>query len=314
MAELDIAPGTKAVLIAGPTASGKSGRAIDLAVRFGGVVVNADSMQVYAPLRLLTARPPPQDESRAPHRLYGHIPAAERYSVGRWLLDVAEVLATLRQRGQMPIIVGGTGLYFKALTEGLATVPPIPAPVREHWRLRGREEAPEALHAILAERDPESAAAIRPSDRVRIVRALEVLDGTGRSLIAWQRMANSPLPLVAPESATRIVIDPDRPALHERISARADQMVAAGALDEVRALPGLGIDPAFPAMKAIGVREFIDHFSGKLSLDEAVAAVKTETRRYAKRQSTWFRNQMRDWSVVPLGPEEGHLRGNGGAA
>lgn len=287
--------GYQAVLIAGPTASGKSRFAVAEARRLDGVVVNADSMQVYRELRVLSARPSLEDEASAPHRLYGHVPASERYSVGRWLADVGRVLAELKADGRPAIVVGGTGLYFKALTEGLATVPPIPPDVREHWRLRGASEPGEALHEELARRDPESSAALRPSDRVRIVRALEVLDGTGRSLIAWQRMAESPRSLVDPAHAVRIVFDPDRIALHERIAARAEHMVASGALDEARGLLRLGLDPAFPAMKAIGVREFRDHFSGKLSLDEAIAAVKTETRRYAKRQRTWFRNQMADW-------------------
>jgi tRNA dimethylallyltransferase len=299
MAELEIAPGTTAVLIAGPTASGKSRFAIELAQRLGGAVVNADSMQVYAELRVLSARPSAADEAAAPHRLYGHVPAGERYSVGRWLVDVAAVLAELNAAGAVPIVVGGTGLYFKALTEGLATVPPIPPVVREHWRLRGREEPPEALHAVLAGRDPEGAAAVRPSDRVRIVRALEVIDGTGRSLAAWQRMAAAPAPLIGAGNTLRIVLDPARPALHERIAARADHMVASGVLDEVRALQRLRLDPGAPAMKAIGVREFLDHFTGKLSLEEAIAAVKTETRRYAKRQATWFRNQMPEWQRLP---------------
>jgi tRNA dimethylallyltransferase len=287
--------GHEIILIGGPTASGKSRYALAEARRLGAVIVNADSMQVYRELRVLSARPSPEDEAAAPHRLYGHVGASERYSVGRWLADIGAVLAELRAESRPAIVVGGTGLYFKALTEGLATVPPIPADVREHWRSRGAAEPVEALHEELARRDPESAAALRPSDRTRVVRALEVLDGTGRSLIAWHRMAAAPRPLVDPAQATRIVFDPDRVGLHERIGARADHMVASGALDEVRGLLGLGLDPAFPAMKAIGVREFRDHFTGKLSLDEAIAAVKTETRRYAKRQGTWFRNQMSGW-------------------
>jgi tRNA dimethylallyltransferase len=287
--------GHQIILIAGPTASGKSRYAIAEARRLDGVIVNADSMQVYRELRVLSARPSVEDEAAAPHRLYGHVSASERYSVGRWLADVGAVLADLRAQGRPAIVVGGTGLYFKALTEGLATVPPIPSDVREHWRQRGAAEPTEALHAELARRDPGSAAALRPSDRGRIVRALEVLDGTGSSLIAWQRMAEAPRPLVDPAKANRIVFDPDRVGLHGRISARADHMVATGALVEAEALLRLGLDPAFPAMKAIGVREFRDHFTGNLSLGEAIAAVKTETRRYAKRQSTWFRNQMADW-------------------
>jgi tRNA dimethylallyltransferase len=284
-----------AILIAGPTASGKSRLAADLARARGGVVINADSMQVYSELRILSARPGPGEEAMLPHRLYGHVAAAERYSVGRWLVDVAAVLAEIRPLGLMPVFVGGTGLYFKALTEGLATVPPIPAELREYWRLRGLAEPAEALHALLAVRDPEGAGAIRPTDRTRIVRALEVVEATGRPLVDWHRMASSPAPLVDIGSAERVVLDPDRAVLHERIAARAEHMVAAGALDEVKALARLHLDPLMPAMKAIGVREFLAHFAGKLSLEEAVAAVKTETRRYARRQITWFRNQMADW-------------------
>jgi tRNA dimethylallyltransferase len=291
--------GLNAILIAGPTASGKSHLALDLARRRGGVIVNADSMQVYAELRILSARPAPEDEAAVPHRLYGHVAAGERYSVGRWLVDVAAVLAETRQAGLLPIVVGGTGLYFKALTEGLATVPPIAPAVREYWRFRGLAEPPEALHALLAVRDPEGAAAIRPSDRTRIVRALEVVEATGRPLREWQRMTTSPVPLIDATSAERIVLDCDRALLHERIALRADRMVAAGALDEVRGLQQLGLDPLMPAMKAIGVREFLAHFAGKLSIDEAIAAVKTETRRYARRQMTWFRNQMASWRFVP---------------
>jgi tRNA dimethylallyltransferase len=299
MSELEIAAGTEAVLIAGPTASGKSRLAVDLARRLGGIVVNADSMQVYGELRILSARPPAEDEASAPHRLYGHVAAGERYSVGRWLVDVAKVLDEARRDGILPVIVGGTGLYFKALTEGLATVPPIPPAVREYWRARGNAEAPETLHALLAERDKDSAAVVRPTDKVRIIRALEVVEGTGKSLASWHRQSGSHQPLIPAARAMCIVLEPHRPILHERIGARADQMVSAGVLDEVRRLGRLKLDRASPAMKAIGVREFLDHLAGKLSLEEAVAAVKTETRRYAKRQSTWFRNQMPHWVRRP---------------
>jgi tRNA dimethylallyltransferase len=289
----------RAILIAGPTASGKSRLAIEFAERHGGVVINADSMQVYAELRVLSARPSAEDERAAPHRLYGHVPVSERYSVGRWLADVAPVLAEVRQSGRVPIVVGGTGLYFKALTEGLTSVPPIPPEVREHWRARGEAEPPEALHRLLAERDPESAAAVRPTDPARILRALEVLEATGRPLAVWRRHEAGP-PLVDPAEATRLVIEPDRAWLHERIAARARQMVVDGGLEEARVLGALGLHRDLPAMKAIGVREFLDHFSGKLSLDEALAAMKTETRRYAKRQMTWFRHQMPDWGRMSL--------------
>ena len=282
------------ILIAGPTASGKSRLALELAARHGGVIINADSMQVYAELRVLTARPSPEDEAVAPHRLYGHVPARERYSVGRWLDDVAAVLDSVRREGSPVIVVGGTGLYFKALTEGLAAVPAIPAEVRA-TNLREAEGVPTPqLHDRLAAVDPEDAAAIRTSDRARILRALDVFTGTGRPLAEWRGVAAA-APLVDPSTARRIVLDPDRAELGRRIAERVDRMIAAGALAEVEALSALGLNPELPAMKAIGVRELTAHRAGLLSLDEALAAIRTETRRYAKRQMTWFRHQMSDW-------------------
>jgi tRNA dimethylallyltransferase len=285
------------ILIAGPTASGKSRLALELAAARNGVIVNADSMQVYAELRMLSARPTAEDEARAPHTLYGHISVATRYSVGAWLDDVAIALADARAGGRPAVVVGGTGLYFKALTEGLAVIPAVPAAIRA--TVLGEAEAAEsgALHARLAAVDPEDAIAIRPSDRSRIIRALEVFTATGKSLAAWKRMAAS-RPLVDIAEVQRIVLMPDRAELHRRIAERAEHMVHAGALYEVRALAALDLNPDLPAMKAIGVRELLDHLAGKTSLEEATAAIKTETRRYAKRQMTWFRNQMGDWPTV----------------
>ncbi len=283
-----------AILLAGPTASGKSRLALELAAGHGGLVVNADSMQVYAELRVLTARPSPADEAAAPHRLYGHVPAATRYSVGRWLADVAVVLDEARRRRRPAIVVGGTGLYFKALTEGLTAVPAIPTEVRAAIRAESDRVAAPDLHARLAAVDSEDAAAIRASDRSRILRALEVITATGRSLAEWRRVAAAP-PLVDPASVRRIVLAPDRAALHSRIAERAERMLEAGALEEVRALAALGLDAELPAMKAIGVRELLALEAGALSRAEALAAIATETRRYAKRQMTWFRNQMGDW-------------------
>jgi tRNA dimethylallyltransferase len=288
-----------AVLIAGPTASGKSRLAIEMAARIGGVVINADSLQVYRELRLLTARPSVEDEAAAPHRLYGHAPARERYSVGRWLADVAGVLEEARRRDWVPIVVGGTGLYFKALTEGLSTIPPIPAEVRS--AITGEAEGVETpeLHARLAARDPEDAAMLRPSDRARILRALEVFAATGRSLADWNR--GDAWPLLDRTAAECHVLDIDRALLHARIGERAEAMVMGGALAEAQALAALGLDPAASPMKAIGVRELLAHVAGDLSLDEAIAAMKTETRRYARRQLTWFRNQMADWPRMQVG-------------
>jgi tRNA dimethylallyltransferase len=282
-----------AILIAGPTASGKSRLAIELALRHDGIVVNADSMQVYGELSILTARPTTEDEAAAPHRLYGHIGASTRYSVGRWLDDVGGVLDEARRQGRLVIIAGGTGLYFKALTEGLAQIPPIPAEVRQDVLATAEGEASETLHRRLAEVDPEDAAAIRPSDRSRILRATEVFEATGRSLAAWR--ARPATPILDPARAERVVLDPDRAILHERIARRAEAMIHHGAIEEARALGTLGLSPDLPAMKAIGVRELLDHLAGKLSLDEALAGIKTETRRYAKRQATWFRHQMEGW-------------------
>ncbi len=289
-----------AILIAGPTASGKSRLAMELAARHGGAVVNADSMQVYRELGNLTARPSAEDEAAVPHRLYGTVAAATRYSVGAWLGDVGRVLGELRAVGQLPIVVGGTGLYFRALTEGLSAVPPVPAEVRERVRDETAGLSAPELHVRLAASAPDDARQVRPSDRVRILRALEVFEATGRSLARWQE-AEPLKPLIDPARTQRIVLSVDRAVLHERIAARAEAMVHGGALAEAEALGALGLDPELPAMKAIGVRELLDHLAGNTSLDEALAAMKTETRRYAKRQETWFRNQMGDWERVDAG-------------
>jgi tRNA dimethylallyltransferase len=299
---LDRIGGARAVLLAGPTASGKSAAALDLAdasARAGrpAVIVNADSMQVYGALRILTARPAAADEARAVHRLYGHAPADRAYSVGAWLADIAPVLDEADARGALPIVVGGTGLYFKALTEGLAELPPIPAEMREHWRRRLRNEGPAALHAELHLRDAASAAAIRPSDPQRILRALEVLEATGATLPEWQRKHRA-LPLLRPEESARFVLDPDRGDLYRRIESRLDDMLEAGALAEVEALLSQGLQADLPVMKATGVREFAAHLRDGLSLAEAVSRAKQETRRYAKRQFTWLRHQMADWPRI----------------
>ena len=285
------------ILLTGPTASGKSRLALKLAVRTGGLVVNADSMQVYGELRVLTARPSPADEAAAPHRLYGHVPAATRYSVGRWLGDVAAVLDAARRDGRVAIVVGGTGLYFKALTEGLAAVPAIPAEARAAVLAESAGVATPDLHARLAAIDPEDAATIRVNDRARVLRALEVHAATGRSLAEWRRGVAAP-PLVDPSTAERVVLAPERVTLHARIAARVDRMLEAGALEEVAALASLGLDPDLPATKAIGVRELMALQAGTLSRDQALATIATETRRYAKRQMTWFRHQMADWIQV----------------
>ena len=279
-----------AILIAGPTASGKSAYALELARNTGGVIVNADSMQVYSVLRVLTARPGPEELAAAPHLLYGHVDPRVAYSTGRYLRDVEALAASGAFAERRPIFVGGTGLYFRALLDGLSAMPDIPADVRAPWRARLADEGPQPLHALLAEQDFRAAAAIRPSDGQRLVRALEVLSASGRTISQWQ--ADAGRPLIDSDTATLIVIEPDRQALIERIDRRFDRMVDEGALEEARAIAALKLDPAMPAMKAIGVRELLEADAGKTTFDEAVSRTKIATRQYAKRQSTWFRNQL----------------------
>ncbi|MCR5859448.1 tRNA (adenosine(37)-N6)-dimethylallyltransferase MiaA [Mesorhizobium sp. J428] len=279
-----------AVLIAGPTASGKSALALEVARRIGGAIVNADSMQVYDVLRVLTARPDAADLSAAPHHLYGHVDPATLYSTGEWTRDVERLAARGGLGGRRPIFVGGTGLYFRALLGGLSEMPQIPPAIREGWRERLVREGAARLHEILAERDAEAAAGLRPTDGQRIARALEVLDASGRSIRHWQ--SRTAAPLVDPGSATRIVLDIDRALLHRRIDARVKRMVEEGAVEEVRRLRALKLDPALPAMKAIGVPEFAEVLDGARGLADAISRVQAATRQYAKRQLTWFRNQL----------------------
>jgi tRNA dimethylallyltransferase len=286
---------SKAVLIAGPTASGKSALALELAQRLDGVIINTDSMQVYRDLRILTARPTPEEEASVPHRLYGHVDAAVNYSAGAWVGDAASVLAEARAERRLPIFVGGTGLYFKALTRGLSAVPPIPAAIRDAVRARLDRDGVEALHAELARRDPSSAERLKPRDRTRIARALEVVEATGRSLTDWHREG---LPPLLPESEfSALFLAPDRDALYARIDARFDAMLKAGALEEVARLAARQLDPLLPAMKAHGVPALIRHLKGEITLDEAATVGRADTRHYAKRQFTWFRHQLPefDW-------------------
>jgi tRNA dimethylallyltransferase len=286
----------QAVLIAGPTASGKSALALALAEKLNGTIVNADSMQVYGGLRVITARPTPDEEARAPHVLYGHIDAGEIYSTGRWLNDAGAALAAIAAAGRVPIVVGGTGLYFKALTEGLAAVPPIPADIRDAVRTRLESEGVSALYAELIERDPVTAARLMPLDRTRIARALEVVLATGRSIGDWHKETLPPM--IDPANCAKIFLVCERKELVARIEKRFDAMLAAGALEEVRALAGRQLNPLLPAMKAHGVPWLIRHLNGELSLDEAAQGSIMDTRRYAKRQHTWFRGQMKDWPAV----------------
>jgi tRNA dimethylallyltransferase len=284
---------SRAVLIAGPTASGKSALALMLAERYGGIVINADSMQVYRDLRIITARPTPAEEARVPHRLYGHVDAAATYSVGHWIAEAARVLHDAAARARLAFVVGGTGLYFKALARGLAAVPPIPAPVRAAVRARLAAEGPAALHAELMRRDPAGAAVLKVGDRARIVRALEVIEATGRPLSAWHR--DGMAPLIEPVWTIPVFLAPEREELHRRIDARFDAMMAAGALEEVRALDARGLDPGQPVLKAHGVPWLRRALAGEMALADAVEAAKRDTRRYTKRQFTWFRHQLPDW-------------------
>jgi len=282
-----------AIVIAGPTASGKSAFALDLAARRGGLIINADSMQVYRELRVLTARPGAAEEARAPHRLYGSRSGAEPYSVGQWLDDARAALEEAQTQGLMPILVGGTGLYFKALFEGLSPVPEIPEDVRCYWRERGRVEAAPALYDVLCDCDPSAAARLRPSDTQRVIRALEVFDATGRSLTAWQDAAGTPL--LDARYTQRYVVAPERTALYDACDARVDAMLDAGAVEEVAALLRLGLDSGLPVMRAIGVRPLGAYLRGEVDLGTARTRWKTETRRYAKRQMTWLRRNMISW-------------------
>ena len=282
----------EAILITGPTASGKSALALELADRHGGVVVNADSMQVYDTLRVLTARPSETEMAGIPHRLYGHVPATTAYSTGDWLRDVGALLGALRKEGRLPVFVGGTGLYFKALTGGLSDMPAIPAEVRERLRLRLIEEGPEPLYGELAVRDPISAGRLQPGDGQRIVRALEVIEATGQSITIFQDR-RGPM-LVDPDQAEKIVVLPERTLLHRRIDRRFEIMLETGAIEEVRALEALSPSPDMPVMKAIGVSEISVLLRGEMSRAQVVERGSALTRQYAKRQMTWFRNQMDD--------------------
>jgi tRNA dimethylallyltransferase len=299
-----VAHGIKgAVLIAGPTASGKSALAIALAERLGGIVINADSMQVYRDLRVITARPSEADEARIPHLLYGHVDAAENYSVGRWVKDVEGAVRDTVAAGGVPIVTGGTGLYFKILTSGLAAVPPTPPQVRAALRARFERDGIASLYAELTRTDPKSASRLMPNDSSRILRALEVMQTTGRSLRDWHGQGMPAL--IDASSAAKVFLAVERGALVERVERRFEAMLADGALEEVRALAGRKLDPLLPAMKAHGVPWLLRHLNGEIPLETARAGAQMDTRRYAKRQVTWFRNQLPDWpSATPEGALE----------
>ncbi|HVZ99297.1 MAG TPA: tRNA (adenosine(37)-N6)-dimethylallyltransferase MiaA [Caulobacterales bacterium] len=290
-----------ALLIMGPTASGKSALALALARRVNGEIVNADSMQVYRDLRILTARPSPEDEAEIPHHLYGHVDAGERYSAGRWLRDAVRTITDIEARGRTPVVAGGTGLYFKALTEGLAPAPAAADAVRARLAAELAEAGAAVLHARLALLDPEAAARIGANDAPRVLRALEVAQG-GARLSDLQRRADPAL-----ADWRGFALWPQRAALYDAIEARFDLMLNAGALEEVRALAARGLDPALPAMKAHGVPALMAYLRAEMSLEEAIGIAKRDTRRYAKRQFTWMAHQMPDWTRIGPGGADARL-------
>lgn len=285
----------QAVLIAGPTASGKSELALRIAELAGGVVVNADSMQVYTDLRILTARPSDAEVARAPHRLYGFVDGADAYSAGRYARDAERILGDVRHEGGIPIFVGGTGLYFRVLLEGLSPIPPVPEAVRAHWRGEATRLGARALHDVLAGRDAVMAERLMPTDPQRIVRALEVLEATGRSLAEWQGKRGRPL--LDASQCVRLVLMPPREQVYARCDARLEIMVRSGALEEVERLLARNLSPELPLMRAVGVPALGAHVAGTLSLEAAIAQAQRETRQYAKRQMTWLRRNMCSWII-----------------
>ncbi|MEO1198185.1 MAG: tRNA (adenosine(37)-N6)-dimethylallyltransferase MiaA [Pseudomonadota bacterium] len=290
--------GNGVVLIAGPTASGKSALALRLAEASGGVIVNADSMQVYDELRILTARPSIDDEARVPHRLYGHVPAATPYSVAAWLDDVAQILTECRSDGRTAYVTGGTGLYFTSLLKGLSPIPDVPEDLRTDLRAKVADLSVLDLHAVLEDRDPIMADRLPTGDRQRIIRALEVLEATGQSLSVWQDLPRKPI--LGAHTRQRYVLAPDRDWLRQRVADRFQAMLDQGVLDEVSAFMALGVPESLPAARAHGVRPLAAYLRGDISLDEAAERTITETRQYAKRQETWFRNQFPNWERVEV--------------
>lgn len=282
-------------LIAGPTASGKSAYALQLAREIGGEIVNADSMQIYAGLSVLTAGPTAQEMAEVPHHLFGGVDAATGWSVGKWLEAALAALRDIDHRGRPAIVVGGTGLYFRALTHGLAEVPTVSETQREISGLLYAAQGEQSFRDDLAELDPEAAARIEQGDRQRLLRAHAVAVATGRSLSAWQADTR---PALTPGSWTGQVLEPARAELYARCDARLPVMVQNGALEEVAAMEARGLSPALPALKAVGYRELAAHLRGETTLEAALDAARQETRRYAKRQLTWFRNQTPDWPRV----------------
>ncbi len=285
------------LIVGGPTASGKSALALDLALQFRGVVINADSMQVYRELRILSARPTPADEERVPHRLYGVLSARERCSAGRWRDMALAEISQARARRLLPILVGGTGMYFRSLLKGLAPVPPVPRNVRESVAALHAEVGAAEFHRLLAARDTDGAARIHPANTQRVLRAYAVVEATGKSLADWQTVKSGEAGYAGQVAA--LVLEPPREVLYAACDARAETMAAAGGIEEAAALLALKLDPALPAMKALGVREFAAYLGGDATRDEAVDNLRQSTRRYAKRQATWFRHQMPETRRFP---------------
>ena len=296
---------TRIWLIGGPTASGKSALALRLAQAIGGEIVNADSMQLYRDLGVLTARPSRNETLLASHHLYGVADAAEGWSVGRWLDAAREVLDDVARWRRPAIVVGGTGLYFRALTRGLADMPAIPRETAERLRREAGAAGELALRPRLARLDPEAEARISRGDLQRLLRALAVAEHTGRPLTAWQADTQ---PALAPGAWRAVVIEPPRTALYAACDARLAAMFDAGAIEEVRALHARGLDPSLPAMKAVGVREIVELLEGRATCGGALERAQQETRRYAKRQLTWFRNQTPDWPRIDAIDPEGQWR------
>jgi tRNA dimethylallyltransferase len=286
-----------AILIAGQTASGKSALALRLARALGGVVINADSMQVYRDLRVLTARPDREDEAKAPHRLFGHVDGAVNYSAGIWLANASAALNEARREERLPVFVGGTGLYFKALTQGMSAIPPVPDGVRAKVRARAADVPVAELHGELMRRDPETAARLRPSDPQRILRALEVFEATGKSLVSFH--ATRTLPVLDAKDVLAVFLATEREALKARIDARFEVMLQAGALQEAAVLRERRLDPALPVMRAHGVPHLVAHLNGDISLAEAARGAKLDTCRYAKRQATFARHQLASFRWLP---------------
>ncbi len=286
-----------AILIAGPTASGKSAVAMAVAERLGGAVINADAMQLYAELEVLTSRPSAADQRTVPHRLFGCVPASQAWSAGRWLEAASREIRSAWDQDTVPVVTGGTGLYFKVLEEGLSQISPVPASIRDHWRQRLQREGSQTLYGELAKSAPADAARIKESDGQRIVRALEVLEATGKPL-GEHFAAAKQTSILEQSDVRRVALMPPREELYSVCDARFEAMVSYGALQEVEKLMALRLNPELPAMKAIGVQALAAHLAGAMTLEAAVATAQRQTRNYAKRQMTWIRNQMAAWPMV----------------